>query len=148
MIMEPKKYPYTTNLTWTGEHKGSLSCEGKPDIHVACPPEWGGHPGIWSPEDLFVGSVEVCIMTTFLWLAEREKIALRSYESEAEAIARIMGREFGFPSVVVKLKIGLASEDDVPKIPELLKEIGKWCLVTKSMKPEVIIEHELFVEKA
>jgi len=32
------------------ENKGVLRCEGKLDIMVACPPEFGGHPGIWSPE--------------------------------------------------------------------------------------------------
>jgi len=144
--MEPNKYPYSTSLKWTGEHKGILECDGKPDIQVACPPEWGGHPDIWSPEDLFVGAVEVCTMTTFLWLAEQEDIALKSYQSKAKAVAQMRDGNFGFDSVVVKLKIGLASEGDRPKIDRIIREIGKWCLVTKSIKPEVVIEPEVFVE--
>jgi len=147
MNMEPKQYPYATSLTWTGEHKGTLSSEGKPDLSVACPPEWGGHPNIWSPEDLFVGSVEVCTMTTFLFLAERENIGLKSYHSEAKAVAQMTGREFGFPSVKVTLHITLRCEDDRPRIPQLIEEIGKWCLVTKSLKTGVVVRTEITVEE-
>jgi len=146
MTLESKKFPYSTCLSWTGEHKGTLTCEGKPDLHVACPPEWGGHPDIWSPEDLFVGSVEVCVMTTFLWLAERENIGLRSYTSEAKAVAQMMGKEFGIPVVEVSVRIGVASGDDIPKVEKALDEVGNWCLVSKSLKPGVNIHPEIFVE--
>ena len=51
---EPIKYVYNTSLKWVGEKKGLLSAEGKPDILTACPPEFQGHPNIWSPEDLYI----------------------------------------------------------------------------------------------
>jgi organic hydroperoxide reductase OsmC/OhrA len=63
---------------------GMLSSTGKPDIQVSTPPEFKGHEGIWSPEDLFVASVNVCVMSTFLALAERAGLAFMSYESDAE----------------------------------------------------------------
>ena len=146
MIFEPIKYPYTTSLTWTGEHKGRLSCEGKPDLHVACPPEWGGHPFIWSPEDLFVGSVEVCTMTTFLFLAEQENIDITSYRSEAMAVAQMMDGDFGIPNVEVTVQIGVRSHEDIPEVQRIMTEIGKWCLVSKSLRPEVIIRPEITAE--
>lgn len=43
---EPVKYNYNTRLEWTSEKKGILRCEDKPDIIVATPPEFNGHPGI------------------------------------------------------------------------------------------------------
>ena len=67
MKLEPVKHYYKTHIEWTLEKKGILKSEEKPDIDVACPPEFGGHPNIWSPEDLFVGATEVCLMTTFIW---------------------------------------------------------------------------------
>ena len=69
---EPVKHNYQTSLRWTDEKKGILSCDGKLDINVACPPEFGGHPRIWSPEDIFLASVEICTMTTFLWYVNKE----------------------------------------------------------------------------
>jgi organic hydroperoxide reductase OsmC/OhrA len=146
MKLEPKKYPYSTSLTWTGEHKGTLSSEGKPDLPVACPPEWGGHPNIWSPEDLFIGSIEVCAMTTLLFLADRERITLRSYSSEAEGKAGMIDGVFGFEPIQVKLKIGVSNDGDVARVGKLVPEIEKWCLVSKSLKPHVVITPEIFVE--
>ena len=61
-----KQFTYKTYLRWKEERKGTLSSSGKSDIEVATPPEFRGHPGIWTPEELFIGSVNICIMTTFL----------------------------------------------------------------------------------
>ena len=111
-MLRPKEFPYHTSLRWTGEKKGALSCEGKPDVQVACPPEYGGHEGIWSPEDLFLASVEVCVLTTFLWLVGKEDLRLGSYSSEASAIATMVDGEFGIPGINVKVNIGILSEED------------------------------------
>jgi organic hydroperoxide reductase OsmC/OhrA len=75
---------YEINVRWTERKKGLLSSTGLPDIEVATPPQFaGGHEGIWSPEHLFVSSVAVCIMTTFLAIAELSKLEFLSYESRA-----------------------------------------------------------------
>ena len=146
MTLEPKRYPYATSLVWTGERRGTLSCRGKPEINVACPPEWGGHPGIWSPEDLFIGSVEVCIMTTLLWLARRDGIELVSYARSAEGIAGMRDGTFGFRDIRVAMRIGVASRDDAARVGDLIPEIPKWCLVSRSLQPGVILEPEIVVE--
>ena len=68
---KPKKFIYRTNLKWTGSKKGLLSGEDRPTIEVSTPFEFRGHAGIWTPEELFVASVNICIMTTFLYYAEK-----------------------------------------------------------------------------
>ena len=73
-MLKPRKFPYRTAVRWTEEHKGVISSPDKPDVEVACPPEFGGHEGYWSAEDLFVAAVNTCIMTTFLSLAEKRGI--------------------------------------------------------------------------
>jgi organic hydroperoxide reductase OsmC/OhrA len=84
MDVRSKVYTYHTSVKWTEQRKGVISCAGKPDIQVATPPEFKGHDGIWSPEDLFVASANLCLMTTFLSVAERAGLAFTSYESAAE----------------------------------------------------------------
>ena len=145
MGLEPRSYPYSTSLRWTGEHKGRLTCEGKPDIDVACPPEWGGHPGIWSPEDLFVASLEVCTMTTFLFLLEKLRGALVCYESRAVGTARMVGGSFVFDDVAVEVSAKVPSEGDVPKAARAFEQIGEWCLVTKSVRCRVMVHPSISV---
>ena len=71
MDTRSKVYLYHTTVKWTDHRKGTMSCEGKPNVEVATPPEFKGHEGIWSPEDLFVASANICLMTTFIAVAER-----------------------------------------------------------------------------
>ena len=142
---EPVTYKYQTSLRWTGEKKGVLRCEGKPDIMVACPPEFGGHPGIWSSEDIFLASVETCTMTTLLWFTNKEHITLTSYRSTASGTAKLICGVFQFSSITVKLQIGISSEDDRIRLNKLLKKVERACLVTNSIKTDVHIEAEIFV---
>ena len=59
-----KSWRYTNTVTWKENKKGVLTSEGKPDLEVATPSEFGGPEGSWTPEDLLVASVNSCIMTT------------------------------------------------------------------------------------
>jgi organic hydroperoxide reductase OsmC/OhrA len=140
---KPVQYRYETNLKWTGEKKGTLGSQGKPDINVACPPEFGGHEHIWSPEDLFLSSVEVCTMTTFLWLAQKERIPIVSYTSTAEGVAELVGKTFQFSTIHLKLKIGISSEKDRKRVETIIDKIPRLCVVSASIKTEVTIHSDI-----
>lgn len=127
---EPVKYRYNTQLEWTGEKKGILKCEDKPDIVVACPPEFGGHPEVWSPEDIFLASVEICTMTTFLWFANKERFTFDFYKSEATGIVEL---------------VGVSSEEDRVRVEKILKKVERACLISNSIKTDVHIEPEILV---
>ena len=75
---------YHTAVRGTEQRKVVISCAWKLDIQVATPLEFKGHEGIWSPEDVFVASANVCVMTTFLAVAERAGLVFTSYESVAK----------------------------------------------------------------
>jgi organic hydroperoxide reductase OsmC/OhrA len=143
--LEPRTYLYSTCLIWTGEHKGMLSCEGKPDVPVACPPEWGGHPGIWSPEDLFVASLEVCTMTTFLFLLEKHRGRLVSYASGASGAARMVEGSFVFDQVDVEVTVKVPTQEDSLKAARAFEEIKGLCMVTNSVKCRVVVSPQISV---
>lgn len=142
---ESIKYYYNTNLEWIGEKKGILKCKGKDDIKIACPPEFGGHENIWSPEDLFLSSIEVCTMTTFLYLIKKEKINIVYYKSNADAIAELIKNSFEFSSIIIHMKIGVLSEKDKIKVNKIINKIPNLCIVSKSIKPNVILDAEFFL---
>lgn len=142
---ESVKYKYHTNLEWTQEKKGIIRSKDKPDIEVACPPEFGGHPNIWSPEDLFVGSIEVCMLTTFLWYIKKEDIKIKSYKSKAEGTVEMMGGVFKFSLINVKMKIELSDEKDYKNIEKILKKVKQACLISNSINTEVTIDPEIII---
>ncbi|MCP9475651.1 MAG: OsmC family protein [Nitrospira sp.] len=140
MEVRSKEYHYHTTVRWTEQRKGIISCAGKPDVEVATPPEFKGHPDIWSPEDLFVASANICLMTTFLAFAERAGLAFASYESAAEGKLELVEGKFQFTTITLKPTITLKSAADAGKAKELIEKAEANCLISNSMKAQVTLE--------
>ncbi len=140
METKPKSYTYHTAVKWTEQRKGVIACAGKPDIQVATPPEFKGHKGIWSPEDLFVASANICLMTTFLSVAERASLLFTSYESEAEGRLELVEGKFQFTTITLKPTITLPANADAVKARELIEKAEANCLISNSMKAKVSLE--------
>ncbi|MGQ0694932.1 MAG: OsmC family protein [Nitrospiraceae bacterium] len=140
MEVRSKVYMYHTTVKWTEQRKGVISCAGKPDVPVATPPEFKGHEGIWSPEDLFVASVNICVMTTFLAVAERAGLAFSAYESIAEGRLELVEGKFQFTAITIKPTITLKAVADAAKAKELIEKAEANCLISNSMKPRVLLE--------
>jgi len=140
MSVRAKSYRYVTSLRWTGEKKGTMTVEGKPSVDVATPPEFKGHEGIWSPEDLYVASVNVCVMSTFLAFAGRASLDFAEYESEAEGLLDLVEGRFLFTKIVVRPRITLRSTADRARAEEILHKAEEHCLVSNSIRTEVTLE--------
>ncbi len=140
MEQRSKVYVYQTTVKWTEQRKAVMSCAGKPEVQVATPPEFKGHEGIWSPEDLFVASANVCLMTTFLAVAERAGLAFSSYQSTAEGRLELVDGKFQFTAITIRPSITVKSEEDGVKAKELIEKAERNCLISNSMKAMVTLE--------
>ena len=138
-----RKFIYRTSVSWTEEKKGILCSAGKPVIEVATPPEFKGHEGMWTPEELFVASVNICIKTTFLYYAQRDKFEFVSYESEAEGVLERVQDKFMFSEIKIEPKITVALKDQIKKAKELIELSEKNCLISNSIKSKIEIIPEI-----
>ena len=127
-------------MKWTEQKKGTITCEGKPDIQVATPPEFKGHEGIWSPEDLYVASANICLMTTFLAVAERAGLTFTSYHCEAEGRLELVEGKFQVTVITLRPQIALQSGSDAAKAKELIEKAEANCLISNSMKTRITLE--------
>ena len=143
---ENRKFIYRTNVSWIEEKKGFLCSSGKPTIEVATPPEFKGHEGMWTPEELFVASVNICIKTTFLHYAQKNNFEFLSYESEAEGTLERIGNQFVFSEIKVKPKISIKSSSQVEKVKELIQLSEKNCLISNSIKTKVEVIPEILTQ--
>ena len=117
-----------------------------PNIEIATPIEFpGGHPGIWSPEHLFVGAAEICLMTTFLSIAEKSKLRFFNYTSEAEGIMEKAEGGLQFTKIVIYPKVVVEKDSDVEKTIKLLEKAEKYFLISNSMKTDVSIDPSVTV---
>ncbi|MBI3126538.1 MAG: OsmC family protein [Candidatus Tectomicrobia bacterium] len=138
--MRPKEYRYKVGVIWESERQGFLSAGGKPAIRVATPPEFKGHEGVWSPEDLFVAAQASCFMMTFLGTAYHRGLKFQAFEAEAEGtLARPEG-EFLFTEILIKARVALPPDGDRALAQEILSFAEKDCLVTHSIVSRVRVE--------
>ncbi len=143
MAIRSKQFFYRTKVSWKEARKGTISCDGKPSVDVATPPEFKGHPGIWTPEDLFVAALNTCVMTTFLGTAAWKGLRFESYECEAEGLLERPGEKFMFTRVTLKPRVVLPPEGDEELARWVLEFAEKDCLISNSIKSEVVMEPEI-----
>ena len=140
-----KTFYYKVGVRWQEAKKGMLSSEGKPDVIVATPPEFLGHAGCWSPENLFVASISSCIMTTFLYYAKKQKLQFIRYNSDAEGILEMVNGQFMFSQVTVRPKLVIPLSEDKDKAENIFELSEKNCLISNSVKSKVIILPEIIM---
>ena len=139
-------HTYTTSVTYSEMRKGLLSSEGLSSFDVATPPQFpGGHEGIWSPEHLFVASAEICLMTTFLSIAEKSRLEFVAYSSEAVGTLEKTDEGMMMTKIVIKPKVVINDEAKKDRTLLLLEKSEKYCLISNSMKTEVSIEPVVIV---
>ena len=141
-----KVYTYKTNTSSTEGKSGTLSAEGKPMLKITSPPEFRGEPGMWTPEDMFVGAVEVCHMATFLAFAARKQIPITSYRSHANGVLEFVDGDYRFTRIVIFPTIVVASSTSETDVHATLREAQRHCLVTNSIASIVEVNPTLIME--
>jgi peroxiredoxin-like protein len=134
-------YFYEINLDWKSERKGEASATGLPSLEVATPPEFPkGHPGIWSPEHLYVASASVCLMTTFLAVAENSKLEFAHFQCKAKGKLEKVEGKFMITEIILEPKVQIKDEKERDRTEKILHKSESSCLISNSMKTKVSLE--------
>lgn len=137
---------YNINVRWDEGRIGTLSADSLPDIKVATPPEFPkGVPGIWSPEHLFVSSVAICLMTTFVAIAENSSLPFNSFSCKAEGKLEKVDGNFMISEIELKPEIIIPEEKYLEKAGRIIEKSDKMCLISNSVKTKIILNPEIKV---
>jgi organic hydroperoxide reductase OsmC/OhrA len=130
-------HEYKNKITWTEDKKGNLTLEDKPSLEISTPEDFGGPRGYLAPEDLFVASINSCIMTTFLYFTGRRNIDIKSYESEA--VGKVSKGKSGlfFSEIIVTLHVELKDGNNTQVLSKLIETAKKYCLISNSVKTKI-----------
>ena len=137
-----KSFLYKAKTTWTSARRGSLSAAEKSSIVVGSPPEFKGEPDVWTPEELLVGSLNTCIMLTFLSIAQARGLTPASYESEAEGLLENVEGKFRITEVTVRPHITVKGEGELERAREIMERAEDECFISNSVKSKVKIVAE------
>lgn len=139
-IKKSKTFRYHTSVEWKSERQGYLKSEGKPEIYISSPREFKGIPGVWTPEDLFVASAEICTMSTFLSFGGRKNIPLKSYKSSAEGVLEFVDGKYRFTSITISPEVVVGKEWTQEQVEEVFHQAHDNCLIANSITANVIIK--------
>ncbi len=126
-------WTYKTSVDWKAGKTGETRCGGKPVIEVATPPEFGGPENIWTPEDLLTSAVATCIMTSALFFADRAKIQLRSYKSNAIGTLEKTKAGLAITRITVAVSIELDNMEQEAATRKAVEQAEKTCPITNSL---------------
>ena len=130
-----KSFHYKARTTWNSARRGSLSVAGKPNIIVGSPPEFKGEPDNWAPEELLVGSLNTCMMLTFLSLAQTQRLTPLGYESEAEGLLENVAGKYQITKVEVRPRVTLKTEADLDSARKAMENVEAHCFITTPSEP-------------
>ena len=128
---------YTTSAQSIGDKVGSLTSGTKKPLTVSSPPEFHGPTDLWTPEDMFVGALEMCHMLTFMALARRRHVNVLSYTSRAEGVLEFVNGTYQFTRVLITPTIIVGDVAEVGRIRDLLDDTRRLCIVENSVSASV-----------
>jgi len=142
-------HSYQVKVNWEEGRKGIMeSSVLNSKIEVATPPEFAkGVPGIWSPEHLFVASVNSCLMTTFLAIAEYSKLDFNHFECNATGILDKIEGKFMVSEITLQVKLEIEDPLQEDRALRIIEKSEKACLISNSIKTNIKLESEIVVNE-
>ena len=113
---------------------------GAKEAEIGPPPEYGGSADTLNPEELFVASINSCLMLVFYHFAEKSHVAIESYQASAEGTVEKTRDGLRFTSVNVQAKVKIQADDISGKVRQLAELAEKFCLVSNSVTCPVTYE--------
>jgi peroxiredoxin-like protein len=144
-MSEAKPYFYEAEIEWKGKKDLRITSGKLPAIEAGTPPEFNGREGNWSPEHLFVASLNSCYTLTLLAIAEFSNVSLVSLSSTAMGkLEKVQGSSYQITEIIVKPRVVIASADDLSRMQRILEKAKENCFVSNSIKSAIKIEPEVF----
>jgi organic hydroperoxide reductase OsmC/OhrA len=104
-----------------------------------------GEPDIWAPEELLVGSVNTCMMLTFLTLVQAKGLTPVRYESEAEGLLEDVEGKYRIAEVMVRPRVSLQDNAELERAREIMETVEAQCFISNSIKSKVSLTAEFVV---
>ena len=146
-FVREKTSTYRLTTHWTMHKRGIGEVESLPrTINFAAPPEFGGEPGLWTPEHLLIAAVSTCYVATFRAVAEASRLELGALEVGIEGKIEKLEAGFQFTKIVLRPMVTIHREQDRERAARLLEKAERVCLVSRSLACTMVLEPKIVVE--
>ena len=131
-------HKYTVSGSWMKGRGGVLRSDATASmITFSAPVEFGGEPGLWTPECLLLAAVAGCFLSTFAAIAAFSKYAFDSLEVVVHGGIQKADGGWRFTAIEVQATLTVAAVADGERAIAFLAKAEAACLVSRSLSSKV-----------
>jgi peroxiredoxin-like protein len=116
-------------------------------VPFSAPPEFGGEPGMWTPEHFLLAAVASCFISTFKAVAKASKLDFQGIEVAVDGVLEKDSGGFRFTKIILQPALIIHAEDARELAVRLLQKSEKVCLITRSLSSAIELDSKVLVEK-
>ena len=137
---------YKNRVEWRGRHLGYTWNQNGTEMEFSAPPDLHGLPNILTPEDAFMAAANTCYHMMVIWVVERFKLELVSFECDAVGeIEEFIDRTSWFKTVTLYPKIVVRGKPE-QVVRRALEMALKYSTICQSFKSRVSVEPTVVVQ--
>ena len=142
------KYRYQASAQWHHHDRSFVELEhGAPRmIHFSAPPEFGGEPGVWTPEHFLLSAVASCFIASFRAVAGASKLDFQGIEVAVDGVLEKDAGGYRFTVVTLRPVVIVFAEAERERAQRLLEKAERICPITRSLSARIELETKILAE--
>jgi organic hydroperoxide reductase OsmC/OhrA len=143
-----KQYRYSTSAQFHQNDRRFVSIEqGVPRvIDFSAPPEFGGEPGLWTPEHFLLAAVGSCFIETFRAIARASKLEFQGIEVGVDGVIEKDAAGLRFSKISIHPALIVYHDESHELAERILAKTERSCIVVRSLSSQVELEAKILVE--
>ena len=113
-----------------------LAAPPRAPIQGGAPPQFGGTDQVWSPEELLVGAVVLCLETTFDAFAKRAGLQVLDWRATGTAMLDKGQGGPTFTSIVIDVAVSTEAGQEA-RVEELVQSAERHCIISRALSVPV-----------
>jgi organic hydroperoxide reductase OsmC/OhrA len=141
---------YAVDLAWSGStgegytayrraHTVTVAAAGQA-LELTADPAFRGDPALLNPEQLLLAAAASCQLLSFLAVAARARVDVRSYTDSAEAVMPEDERPIRITRIVLRPRITVAPGPTEARLRHLVEMAHRECFIANSLSSEIVVE--------
>jgi organic hydroperoxide reductase OsmC/OhrA len=119
------------------------------DIKFSAPVEFGGLPGLWTPEHFLLSAIASCFVATFEAIANASNFEFVHLDIVTEGIVqKIEDGRLKFSALTVNPTLTIEAEEDRDRAIKLLNKTERLCLIANSLATPVAFASQIVINEA
>ena len=109
-------------------------------LDLAADPAFRGDPALLNPEQLVVLAASSCQLLSFLAVAARARIDVRSYDDQAEATMPEDDPPVRLSAITLRPRVVVGPGPTVERVHHLLEVAHRECFIANSLRTDIRVE--------